>query len=297
MSHSSWAWVDDSLYKSFYRMTDVYHGTQICLERTGFSWSQDINGDFIIFVNKFINTSNLSYDSVYTGFWYDFDIPTTSYMDDSAGYIQSVKLCYMSDAGAYNQKVGIRFLQPSGPQGAHWFNYATTPGDDDAYYSALKDISISSSWPTAPNDYKIMINCGPYTLGTEETLTVIYGVVAGYDESELTAAATRMTQIYDSLSLSVEEQPVTVNTSNPLYIPGRFFTGVFSAYVTVCREEPVEVSVFDLGGRTVLDMGIIQAIKGENKISIDAGSLPAGGYFLRVSSPSFVATEKFGILE
>ncbi|MBN1619919.1 T9SS type A sorting domain-containing protein [candidate division WOR-3 bacterium] len=297
MSHSSWAWVDDSLYRSFYRLTDVYHGSQIVVERTGFSWSQDINGDFIIFVNKFINTSRASYDTVYTGFWYDFDIPTTNFTDDSAGYVQSANLCYMSDAGGYNQKLGIRFLQPSGPQGAHWFNYATTPGDDNAYYSALQDVSIASSWPSVPADYKIMINCGPYSLGAGDTLTVVYGVVAAYDESGLAATAMRMTQVWDSLSLSAEEQPLPVDTTRHLLIPGKFFTGVFSALINVPCEEPIEVCIFDLWGRKVLDLGIIQAEKGENKVLIDAGSLPAGRYFLRVSSSSFVSTEKFGILK
>ncbi|MBN1151330.1 T9SS type A sorting domain-containing protein [candidate division WOR-3 bacterium] len=297
VSHSSWEWIDDSLYRSFYRLTDVYHGSQIIVERSGFSWSQDINGDFILFVNKFINTSRASYDSVYTGLWYDFDIPSTDYMNDSAGYIQTVNLCYMSDAAGYSQKIGICFLQPSAPHGANWFNYATTPGDDNAYFSALQNTSVATAWPSAPSDYKIMINCGPNALGAGETLTIVYGVVAGNDESELTAAVTRMSFVYDSLSLFIEEQPIAENTLRHLYIPGKFFTGDFSARLTVGQDEPVEVKVFDIQGRTVLDLGLIQAKKGENQISVNAGNLCAGQYFLRVTSSTFDWTERFGILE
>lgn len=239
----------------------------------------------------------MSYDSVYTGFWYDFDIPSTDYLNDSAGYIQQGNICYMSDAGGYSQKIGICFLQPSGTQGANWFNYTNLPEDDNAYFSALQNVNVSPSWPSVPADYKIMINCAPNPLGAGETLTIVYGVVAGYVESELTVAATRMSYLYDSLTLFVQEQPVTVTPNNHLYLPGRFFSGVFSAVLYTSCDEPVTVRVFDVQGRTVLDFGIIQAQKGQNTISVDANSLPVGQYFLKVASPSFEATEKFSKIE
>lgn len=278
-------------------MTDVYHGTQIYVERTGFSWSQDTNGDFIIFVNKFINTSRASYDSVYTGFWYDFDIPSSAYSDDMAGYISAVNLCYMYDGGSYTQKVGICFLEPSGAHGAHWYNYATTPGDDNSYYAALGDVNVSASWPTTPADYKIMINCGPYVFGPEDTITIAYGVVAGNDESELTLAATRMIQLYDSLNLSVEEDPIAqIPESKEISLTAGFFNGRISAVLNMPCDDYVKISVFDVHGREVLGSARFNATHGENTFFLDAGSLSNGLYFVRVSSASVCAVGKVSVI-
>ncbi|KQC14223.1 MAG: hypothetical protein APR63_05895 [Desulfuromonas sp. SDB] len=206
ISYSWWEWKSDSLLKSTYFLSDIEHSSFITLEREFYSWSQEINSDFLICHSRFINKSELNYSDVYIGFYLDFNMTNLSHLNDRVGYLDSLQLAYMYDAGDSSEFMGVKILSSEPDFGVHYFWPEGIPFEDRYYYMILTYLPKPGYIPDTAGSYSVWINTGPYYLAYQDSVDVTYGIVAGENWTDFLNNAARMEFLYDSTSLSVEEQ-------------------------------------------------------------------------------------------
>jgi hypothetical protein len=206
ISHSWWEWKNDSLLKSIHCLNDIEHSSGITLEREFYSWSQEVNGDFLICYSRFINKSELNYSDVYLGFYMDINMTNLSHLDDRVGYLDSLQLAYMYDAGDSGEFMGVKILSPEPDFGVHFFWPEGIPFEDRYYYMILTYLPKPGYIPDTAGSYSIWFNTGPYSLNYQDSIEVAYGIAAGENWDDFLDNVTRMEFIYDSTSSSVQEQ-------------------------------------------------------------------------------------------
>lgn len=288
VSHSSWEWVNDSLYQSFYRFNDIMHASGLVVERCGYSWSQTANQDFLIFTHHIINNSKADYQNVYLSMYLDLDMPSTSYDNDLADYVDSLNLIYQIDNEADSVRIGMKILNPTCDQGLHFINYNTTPETDGEYYNLIIHTNSNPTPPTTPMDYKILLCTGPYILNAGDTLDFAIGTVAGVGVDDLVNNAQAMQAAYDTLATAVQEPPVAVKPgSNMVSFAPNISSGVFSCSFNLPASADYQIEIYDLPGRKIQDLGIRRGQMGINSVSIDLSGIEQGIYFAKIYTPFF----------
>lgn len=89
--------------------------------------------------------------------------------------------------------------------------------------------------------------------------------------------------------------PVTLRADIVSVFPNPV-TGAFSLQYVLDRESPVEIDVFDVAGRRVLSRAKPLARAGAGAEALDASSLAAGVYFVRMQTAAGTATRKFVVV-
>lgn len=278
-------------------MSDNYHSTGIEIYRQGYTWSQAENGNFIIFVEYITNKSTTNYNNVYLGYYWDFDIPTSAYSDDMAGWIDSLDMGYMYDNGSSNLYIGGKFLGNTTGIGIHYYTNSNDPETDAAYYAALSDLTIPSTPPTVQNDYKVLSSTGPFTLNTGDTIVIAYGIAAGNGLDSLINTAVRMQELYDSNPLFVEENLISVTPENLFNLTPNPSFGQIRCSFKLLESSNVSLEVFDLQGRVIWSSGNIHADEGNNTITLDLTDLNNGIYFINMKSGEFSLSRRLTLIK
>lgn len=274
------------------------HNSGIVCERRGFSWSQTVNSDFLIFNERFINTTKADYSNVFIGFFFDFDIPKTQWFDDLVGYIDSLGLGYMYDGGPDSTHIGYKILNPTNPIGLHYLDAISVPGDDIMYYNLIRHTNPPPSPPTTQNDYKLMLCTGPFVFNAGDTLDIAIGVAAGFSLDHMINSAINMQNVYDSFPVGVEEESVLSSPENFHFeLSPNPTTGFVNCSFTLPANSFFDFEIYDIQGRLIKTLGNHPGFEGNNSFSFDITNLNQGMYFIRIKTSNLDINKRLILLK
>lgn len=279
ISYSWWEWKNDSLLKSIHALNDIEHSSGISLEREIYSWSQEINGDFLICHSRFINKSELNYSDVFLGFYLDFNMTNLSHLDDRVGYLDSLQLAYMYDAGDSGEFMGVKILSAEPDFGVHYFWPEGVPFEDRYYYMILTYLPKPGYIPDTAGSYSIWINSGPYIMNYQDSIEVTYGIVAGENWVDFLSNVIRMEYIYDSVSSSVQES-VNLYHQTGLSLSPNISTGKFNLISRL--PYILNYRIFNLSGQAVKQGIFYPQSSGYSEFRLDLTDFKSGVYLLQV---------------
>jgi hypothetical protein len=153
------------------------------------------------------------------------------------------------------------------------------------WISTMNDAEI-----TEPEELRMWIGSGPFTLGEDESLQVCFAVVTGASLEELQAnadlAAERYLQLQDVTQVETGFAPgfsLGQNLPNP-------FTGECEIGYTVPEECEVRIEVHNSQGVLVRIIEERPGQPGDHSVRINAEGLDPGIYFYSMKCPGFSQT-------
>jgi len=286
VTHSSWDWIDDSLMESSYILNEIEHNSQILLERSAYSWSQDVNKDFLIFLSRYINKSNETYYNAYIGLYMDFNVTNLSHLDDIVGYIDSLDMAYMYDQGSSTHYIGVKILNSVPDFGVHFPYPEYMPYEDCYYYMILSYLAAPGFMPDTAGSYSILLNAGPYIYLPQDTIEIVYGVAAGEGLDELISNTVRMQELFDSIALGIDEDHSSIKESDIHIFPNPT-NGVFYINFNLTDKTDIKVKIFNVLGQLMMSEEYSYLSNGNALIKFDISDQNEGIYFVKILSDGF----------
>ena len=172
------------------------------------------------------------------------------------------------------------------------------------------DPETQTGWlNTVPIDQRIMVTTGPFDLevGKPKTILGAYVIARGTTSlNSVTLAKEYLQELKQSYENNFADIPVSVKTVNQ-NIPNKYelsqnypnpFNPSTSIEYTVMSNEKVELRVYDILGREVVELINKTQSPGKYKVQFDASNLSSGVYFYRIKTSSgFVLTKKLMLLK
>jgi hypothetical protein len=236
---------------SYYRMNDS------CAAENGplpvecdvhtISWSTENQDDFIGFRYYLYNNNRMALENTYLAFAYDLDIGGSfSYIDDKVGFDAQRSMPYMYDAEGENPYIGL--LPINAPvRGAHAWDIMNDPDNEKAKYLLMSEPGFDCE-RTQPNDWRIMLSFGPFTVLPRGRLTLSCALVAGMTREELYANA-------DAALVGSETGPEPARPTARAFNLGRNYPNPVSVETQIFFACPISarvtLAVYDLAGRRV----------------------------------------------
>lgn len=171
--------------------------------------------------------------------------------------------------------------------------------DSPEEIAELIDVDEDSENPDNPGDYAILQLSEAMSITAGDTLDLITILMAGENPQ---AFADMVQNILNNLiNLSIEDQRV-VPTEFALHqnYPNPFnpvTTIQYDVPVGVIHELPLQLQIFDIGGRMVATLVDRPHAPGRYSVRWDASDMSSGMYFYRISSAKFTATKKLVLMK
>lgn len=276
ISHSWWDWKNDSLYQSCYNLIDIKNNSHIFLERYVYSWSQEINENFLICYCRYINKSEQIYYNSFIGFYLDINMSNLNHQDDMVGYIDSLRLAYMYDPEDSVGFIGVKILSEEPNFGVHYLRPEYIPFEDSYYYMLLSSMPQPGYMPDTAGDYSVWLSAGSFTHYDQDTIDITYGIVASENFQDFINNTIRMQQLYDSIDLAVEEEVIIYKPS--LLISPNPTCGIVNLNFQYLTDQIADIEIYNIDGRLLR----IERIDNINNNKLDLSYLNSGIYFLKI---------------
>lgn len=253
----SYAVYQDSTNYLYISTGDPSKMLNIVVHQTSYAWNTSLDNDYIIFKFQVVNNSSIPKDSLYFCMYSDFDIGGfDDYDDDLIGLDTTRNFYYFYDANNFSPEwnaptfhFGGVFLETPEVAGEipgltdfHYTGYYEEPAsisDDSIQFGLMSSSEAlradSIHWPNLFHGNNLHIDdvslipvsgmdlvcfpsSGPYEMGSYDTLTFIFALVAGEDYNDISENVDRIWDVYNSnWQVKAVPQPViTAVTGNNL---------------------------------------------------------------------------------
>ncbi|MFQ5437039.1 MAG: T9SS type A sorting domain-containing protein, partial [Anaerolineae bacterium] len=173
----------------------------IQVKQTSYS---NANNDFVLVECEVVNTSGGTISNLYLGQFGDWDVGLANFESNRGGYDASRNLTYQFETGSNPNDpnyYGIKALQAA--SGAR----VTTELDPNTLNGFISNFNGPGPQPiTTDGDYRSFIGSGPFTLSSNESVTVGFAWIGGSNLADLQANADAAQAAWDNLVVSVEDQ-------------------------------------------------------------------------------------------
>lgn len=275
-------------------------GKRVTVRQHSYQWSAAGRDDFIIFQFDCWNKEpGTTFQDVYVSLWSDPDVTVeTLANDDFGGIDESRNMIYLHDndqdpAGLF----GVVLLSHV-PSGFVFYRRGEDPKDAAQRYGYLSRTGVRPA--TLPDDYRMMVNAGPFTLTPGDSCQVAYGIVLGMNLAELQVNADSMIQIFKSTLTDVQERSREEGTPR-VFALHQNYPNPFNPSTTITYELPksseVRLSVYDVLGREVSVLVNERRDAGVHEVKFDGSNLASGVYFYRMQAEDFVQSRKLIFLK
>lgn len=271
--------------------------------QTTYAFSNPPNDKYVIIVNELKNKSGKELSNLFTGYFFDWDMPADDPVNDSTAYDLTENFGYVfykhkDILGTYT---GAALLS-SDNYGYYPINNAATSGDVRLFDA--NEFSDGEKWITLSKgivkqdvgyvDASFVVSSGPYKIAADQTLKVAIAVAAGDNLADLRNTI-KQSRIQYRTVVGVEKQNQTVPAEFALLqnYPNPFNPETIISY-QLPKAEQVTLKIYDVLGREVATLvnEQQQAGKYNSKFSIQSSQLPSGIYFYRINAGSFIQTKK-----
>lgn len=245
-------------------------------------WTTPADSNYVMVDFKVQNTGTAPLTNFHLGIFSDFDI-SQSGQQDRADYFPAQKLGYIHNTLPGGLFAGISLLGNANPNFYAIENDGTGTidfGVYDGYTDAEKFASISSgliqttAGATTPKDVSMAMGAGPYTLAAQDTIHIMFALVAGEDTFQIKQAAQtaqdQYTEITGIAKSEVADQAIKVfpnPAKSEIYISAEL------------RNNQAELINY-LGQSTSVNLESV----GLNLWKADIRALPAGIYTIKLSN-------------
>lgn len=250
------------------------------------SWANAPDSKYHIFEYKIKNTGVNTLTNLYAGVMSDWDIQ--NYNNNKADEDAALRMGYCFSTDTNGLFAAIKVLTSGGFNHYAIDNIAGGSGGLDlsnGYDGTEKYTSLSTARATAGgtgtgNDVIDVVSTGPFTLATNDSVTVAFALIAGDNLLDIQESAQAAQIKYDLLTaIQSNDAPiVTLNaypnpTSNSSIIP--FYLRTISN---------VNFELFDAMGKLVQSRKLNSLQVGENQMIVEMNTLPTGIYHYRLNT-------------
>ncbi|HNW69353.1 MAG TPA: S8 family serine peptidase [Bacteroidales bacterium] len=256
-----------------------------------YAWKNPPMDKFVILEYTIINKSNYSQSGIYAGLYADWDIGFSQ--RNRIEYDESMKLgyCFSTDGSDY---AGMALLSGGDPyhygfdnDGMNGSIKITDGFATDEKYVALRSNRNAAGLSGSGNDVSEMFSTGPFTIGSEDSVKVVFALLAGDHLGDLQNSVAAANQAYFQTGISAAENP----SSGPVLFQNQ--PNPFNEKTTITfflnKKSSVELSLTDILGNSagiifkgLLDKGLHSyVIKNDLKPGIYVYTLSGEGFSLK----------------
>ncbi|MEW6196020.1 MAG: S8 family serine peptidase [Bacteroidota bacterium] len=257
-----------------------------------YSFNSPPDENYIIIRTAFHNSTQNDIDSLYAGFFYDWDIPVNDYLNNVTKYDYADNFGYAYNTANTNVYVGSALISHD--------SYGYYPIDNSIVsgeiyvYGGLNDqqkwAGISSGIKgdsAGVNDISFITCGGPFDIPAGQTVSVAFSIAAGSTLEELRNAIIQSRIKYQSIPVNVEEEK-QLPTDFILYqnYPNPFNPSTTISY-KLQASSYVTLKVYDVLGREIATLVNEEQLPGKYRVKFDVGAnqrfaLSSGVYFYRL---------------
>jgi hypothetical protein len=182
-----------------------------------------------------------------------------------------------------------------------WPDSYVLDADKIAFLTAADSAhSAPASGSVPPHDYSVIVSAGPFSLAPGDSNEVAFVIAGALSVSALQTSVDRAQDLYAPAAVAVGSPPAPAPTRLLAAVPNPFRGRTAVRYELGARSA-VRISVFDIGGRRVLDLvrGVqeagVHAVRWEG---MDQRGRPVGSgvYFIRFQSPDVVQSRSVTVV-
>lgn len=253
-----------------------------------FQFNEDKNRNYILSVYDLTNISAKAFDSLYFGFYFDWDIgPSGS--NNLADYDKQYEFGYVKNVNDSSlPMVGVKLLSP---YTTNYFaldndgNTEENPGVYDGFTIGEKWKTLSSGMKrtkSSVTDVSQIISAGPIKLFSGDTVRLVFSIFAGFQYDELIKASEEsLKKATINNLIKGNYSPLPPSDEISLIYPNPLTSGELTISYTLLENTDVTIEVYDVLGRKCIDiMKNEQRSTGRHKAKILSSKLPGGVYYL-----------------
>ncbi len=224
-----------------------------------YSFNEPLDENYIIVRTALNNSSPQKIDSLYAGFFIDWDIPEDDYANNTTKYDSLDNFAYGYNSNTPTVYVGTALISHNSYGYYPIKNDATTGDvrlfDSNGFTDAEKFITLSKNLETGfqeTGDISYVVSGGPFNLQPGHTESIAYSIAAASTLDELRAVIKRSREKYKSVPTNIIEEKQELPKEFTLYqnYPNPFNPSTTIQY-SIGKTELVTLKVFDLLGREV----------------------------------------------
>ncbi len=266
---------------------DVHCGVSV--SQKVYQFDQDNRRNFILSVYDIINKSERAFDSLFFGFYFDWDIgPSGS--NNLADYDKQYQFGFVKNVKDSSLPMtGVKLLSPY-PINYYALDNDGNTEDNPGVYDGF---TIREKWKTLSSgltriksnitDVSQIISAGPIKLFAGDTVRLAFSIFSGYYYDELRRASQESYEIANKLNLikgDYTELPKDDEIS--LIYPNPVTAGELTIVYTLLENTKVNLTVYDVLGRNCFDVLKDEPkTTGRHKARILSSKLPGGVYYLK----------------
>jgi hypothetical protein len=259
--------------------------------------------NFVILKCELINSSSQNIDSLYVGYYIDWDIPESGYDQDTTYFDNTNKF-----AVAYNVKdstkpfTGMALISDEN-FGYYAIDNVATSGnvvlnDENGFSDAEKWYALSNGVANSPGkvgNISFVLSGGPYNIPAGKHLFVTFSI----------AAAPTLQEVVDAIKQSREKYGGEIeNGQEPLVFqlnqnyPNPFNSSTVISY-RLAADRMVTLKVYDILGRNVATLINEFQSAGDHQVQLSTFNyqLSSGVYFYRIDTGDFSKARKLILLK
>lgn len=256
---------------------------------TATAYWQD-GSDFVVLDYTIENTLLQNLEDMAVGMWFDWDID--NYAQNASDVDVDRNLQWVWDSSdPSSQYFGQMFLG-SDLLGYNCFlDYGASANDNVVWNAMISPTDM----PCSPVDVRGPIGTGPVTIAAGQSETITIAVVAGSSAADLIENADAARIAYgkpvgtDSPAEAATASALSKAYPNPT-------SGRVQVDLSVVTAQHVRVAVYDALGRQVAVVLDGPVSPGTQALTVDAGALPTGMYFIRAAGESFSSTQRVTVV-
>ncbi|MDQ7816523.1 MAG: S8 family serine peptidase [Melioribacteraceae bacterium] len=269
-----------------------------------YTFNEPLDENYLIIRTALNNSSQQRIDSLYAGYFIDWDIPEDDYANNTTQYDSLDNFAYAYNTNSPNVYVGTALLSHNS-YGYYPIKNDAASGDvrlfdADGYTDAEKFISLSNGVISAfddVSDISYVVSGGPFVLEPLQTMNVAYSIAAASTLEELRSAIRRSREKYQSIPTNVKETKQELPTEFTLY---QNYPNPFNPTTTIKFSVPnsqfVTLKVYDILGREISKLVDEYKATGTYSVFFNAGELSSGIYFYNLRTGNYSSTKKMVLI-
>jgi len=256
-------------------------------------WSLSVSDqghdDWIIVCFDYYNRGASQINTFYSGMIFDFNV--MNYDNNEVRSDSTRRFIYMMRrTTSQRPTVGIRLLQPDIAQNLSAIDHAVYVEPSSMMTESVKDSFLSGRIrvpnSTRRDDWSACVSAGPFTIGVNDRMRVVYAIVGGNDENIAKVHSDSAQAWWDRNTSGIKEdnthfalQKLAIDIKpNPVLDRA-------TIYYNIPLREKIAISVFDACGRLV-EKVFEGEVEGRGEIKWEPTGLANGIYFVRIENPS-----------
>lgn len=270
----------------------------ISIDQTNFQYNL-ANVDNVVFVQlDIVNDGNFT-DSLYAGYFFDWDIGIKSEDDRCIWDRENQYGVCKSTTDSTDPYVGVKLLSNHRVNFFAMDNSSTDskfPGIYDGFTKAEKWITMTKGIlrdSSKVNDASMVISAGPISLRHSDTTRVTYAIFAADSRAKLDETAKKCVEFAKSNLITEPnyESYVKIDAVKNIF-PNPAYSSEMKVYFALKDESDVNFKLYDFVGKEVYSKSLSALAQGRHYVTLNPENIAPGAYVLVIESKDLRISKK-----